>query len=236
MLCARVAAGAGFATIEDIPDACTPSPLVANNGRCLFNYQCASGFCCPFLKSCLGDNGYEPLSAESVEADPLRKKMAWSTEYGGEADCGKDVCDICAMRECSQAMTCDMCITLNAGDGAKPMTISSAAEYGVPPYDIGDAKCGCHKDFVAAWKAGTWVAECGSKSGGAAPASSGAAPEPAPASGASPSAAPEPAPASGDSSAPAPAPPAAVADGSSQAGFAFGSLMLVAIALQVGLN
>eukprot|EP00746_Dinoflagellata_sp_MGD_P142426 gnl/MRDRNA2_/MRDRNA2_75388_c0_seq2.p1 gnl/MRDRNA2_/MRDRNA2_75388_c0~~gnl/MRDRNA2_/MRDRNA2_75388_c0_seq2.p1 ORF type:complete len:225 (+),score=47.32 gnl/MRDRNA2_/MRDRNA2_75388_c0_seq2:89-763(+) len=205
----------GYKTMDEIPDSCTPSPLVPNNGRCMFSYQCASGFCCPFFKSCLGDNGYEPLSPDAVMADPLRKKMMYTAEYGGEASCGKDpsaVCDVCDMRECSAAMTCDMCITVDAGDGAKPMLEGN--DYNFPPYDIGHEKCRCHADFVKAFEAGTWVEACGG--GSPAPAASAPAGSPAPA---------------GDS--PAPAPPTAVADSGKCAGLAFGTAILVAIAFKL---
>lgn len=194
----------GYKSIEDIPNSCTPSPLVPDNGRCLFSYQCASGFCCPFFKSCLGDDGYEPLSADAVAADPLRKKMMWTPEYGGEATCGSDTgsCDICAMRGCT---TCDQCITVDAGDGAKPMLEGN--DFNFPPYDIADPGCKCHADFIAAFKAGTWVEGCG---GGATEAAADGA-SPAAADGAS--------------------PPAATADKSICGGLAWGSFVLVASAL-----
>merc|ERR1719160_1051508 len=90
----------------------------------------------------------------------------WTPEYGGEATCETTTgsCDLCAMRECSAAQTCDMCITVDAGDGAKPMLEGN--DYNFPPYDIGHEKCRCHADFVAAWEAGTWVEGC---SGGGSP-------------------------------------------------------------------
>jgi hypothetical protein len=222
LLLVGVAAAAGFKKMEDIPDSCTPDPLVPDNGRCLFSYQCASGFCCPYFKSCLGDNGYEPLPQSAVEADPLRLKMMYTSEYGGEATCGSanGICDVCDMRDCSQQQTCDMCITVDAGDGAKPMLEGN--DYNFPPYDIGDEKCRCHADFVAAWEAGTWVEGC----------SGGGSPSPAASSSDDSS--------SDDSSATtaAPAPPAAVASGSRRihAEWAFGTIMLVAIAPALQVN
>merc|ERR1719161_2528721 len=159
-----------YKTMDEIPGACTPSPLIADNGRCMFSYQCASGFCCPFFKSCLGDNGYTPLSADAVMADPLRMKMMWTSEYGGEADCGKaadQTCDVCDMRECSSMQTCDMCITVDAGEGPKPMLEGN--DFNFPPYDIADPKCKCHADFIAAFQAGTWVEGCAASGGSPSP-------------------------------------------------------------------
>lgn len=156
MQCATVAM-ASYTTIADIPDSCTPSPLVPDNGRCIFSFQCASGFCCPFFKSCLGNDGYTPLASDAVEADALRKKMMWTSAYGGEADCGKSsdqTCDVCAMRECSQAMTCDMCSEVNG------QPLFEGNDWGMPAWNIADPKCGCHPDFVAAFQAGTWVEGC----------------------------------------------------------------------------
>eukprot|EP00747_Dinoflagellata_sp_TGD_P162549 gnl/TRDRNA2_/TRDRNA2_180256_c0_seq1.p1 gnl/TRDRNA2_/TRDRNA2_180256_c0~~gnl/TRDRNA2_/TRDRNA2_180256_c0_seq1.p1 ORF type:complete len:345 (-),score=59.96 gnl/TRDRNA2_/TRDRNA2_180256_c0_seq1:209-1243(-) len=140
---------APYAKRSDIPGACVPSPKVPDNGRCLFGDQCASGFCCPFFKSCLGNEGYTPLPYEVVKEDPIRFEIMWAPE------CGDSGCDVCDMRDGSAGF---MCKEVDMGNGAGPVLAGNP--FGLDPYDITNPECKCDDRFNAAFLAGTWVKEC----------------------------------------------------------------------------
>lgn len=132
-------AHAPWAILSDVPDSCVPHQLKPRQGRCLFSYQCATGFCSPALKVCLS-NEDDHLSAAAVQADPLLKHILWDG--------------------CPSLQGCRTCEFF-------PRSLEDHQRCATDPFDPGHPnlglfdlalpQCGCDEDFLDLVQAQKWV-------------------------------------------------------------------------------
>lgn len=117
-----------------------PSALVPRYGRCLFGYQCATGFCSAFFRVCLA-NDRDKLPPRLVQADRHLKRILWQTCKGRHKDCR--TCEF-SPRNLEDFQVC-------AEDPFSPGRPSLSL------FDPSDPTCGCHDDFVNLYRAEAWV-------------------------------------------------------------------------------
>lgn len=147
---------AGFASRDEIPSGCVLSDndKLPDGARCLFSDQCQAARCCPYMKVC-----NPPMTEDQVKADPLIKAIMWPSKYGGDAQCGKDVCDTCAFRS---TPTKYQCTDVNK----EPILEGSVYAAFMPLWNTEDSACKCDKRFLDSMKDGSWVPACGGQQGG----------------------------------------------------------------------
>lgn len=140
-------AAADWASRDAIPSGCLPATKVQNGGRCLFSDQCASDWCCPYFKSCLGS-----MSASVVSNDPVRSAIMYGVggAQSGMQRAGNTGHDVCSSKANADIGLC------NAEVG-NPVTPSLTAGSWDVPYDITHADCNCDSRMVEQYNAGTWT-------------------------------------------------------------------------------
>ena len=152
-------------TCGDVPDSCTPTTatgnvsLVQKFGRCLLRSQCAPGnYCCPYLKTCLPNDGTQ-LDANWVKKyDRERYEMI----YGSDRPCKQNYCDICKRHQPKAPM--GLCSGVSVGThGEKKIQTVAKPTYKVAAFDLEHAMCHCQEKFLKMWEAGQWVENIGGK-------------------------------------------------------------------------
>mmetsp|Transcript_38603 Transcript_38603/g.111366 ORF Transcript_38603/g.111366 Transcript_38603/m.111366 type:complete len:326 (-) Transcript_38603:114-1091(-) len=167
--CALVAAVGGaegtpappWESREAIPSACLPKVLVPEGGRCLFDDQCATGYCCPYLRSCLMTTlQYTKVSAMG---DDLRLALIWG-EGGARANTGGMTHDT------SAAGGTDICNRVNAASqdfgrcnpymtsvtGPPTIALQDSGSF-IKAFDLTNPQCECDARFQAAVLADSWT-------------------------------------------------------------------------------
>lgn len=154
----------GYASRADIPSGCelAPANKVANDGRCLFDDQCQSGFCCPYCRCCQGQQ------VGSWTNDLMLKEILVAPPIGeGTNGCSGGFCQACAFREAAQSGSTevDPCVTWSTnpdGSDGQPITgESDASMIGFGGYwNLSHPACNCDSRFIQYMLDGCWVPEC----------------------------------------------------------------------------
>lgn len=129
-----------WAGLDEVPGSCLPKSLVPRYGRCLFGYQCVTGFCSPFLRVCL-ESDEDNLPRRAVRADGALWRIMWQSCKGRHKDCR--TCEF-SPRSLEDFEVC-------SEDPFSPGRPSLSL------FDPSDPTCGCHEDFVSHYRAETWV-------------------------------------------------------------------------------
>lgn len=157
-------AATGYASRADIPSGCelAPADKVANDGRCLFDDQCQSGFCCPYCRCCQGQQ------VGSWTDDPMLREILVAPPIGGGTNgCHNGFCKACDFQAEAESgsMAVNPCLTWSTnpdGSNAQPiLTTSSQSMIGFAGlWNLADPACHCDSRFVQYMLDDCWVPEC----------------------------------------------------------------------------
>ncbi|CAD7968178.1 unnamed protein product [Amoebophrya sp. A25] len=122
---------AGGFNPANLPSACTPSPPLPVGGLCVYGYQCASQFCCPYLKVCLR-NPTQVINSNqiTVEASVKASENLVNVIFRGGRTC-KDP-------------------HANRGQCLQDSS-------GLPLATWDQSRCQCKSAYMTHYNAGTWV-------------------------------------------------------------------------------
>jgi hypothetical protein len=155
---------ANYASRADIPSGCelAPANKVANDGRCLFDDQCQSGFCCPYCRCCQGQE------VGSWTADTLLRQILVAPPQGeGTNACENGFCLACDYRDAAQSgsTAVNPCLTWSTnpdGSNAQPILTTSSQSMidfaGL--WNLADPACNCDARFIQYMLDDCWVPEC----------------------------------------------------------------------------
>jgi hypothetical protein len=130
--------------ISDYTSSCTPSPLRARGETCVYGFQCATSFCCPYLKICLTDSTDGIQSADVADEDAKAIIAA-----------DGQICPSASVDANSEACKCD--------EAGKPL---------IGKFD--QSVCGCNAQYITKFTDETWIPGCTGGAGGSGDTDSGA--------------------------------------------------------------
>lgn len=116
--------------ITDYKSSCTPSPLRARGETCVYGFQCASAFCCPYLKICLTSSTDGIQEADVVDADARAMISA-----------DGQICPSASVDANADKCKCD-------ADG-NPL---------IGKFD--QSACGCNSQYLTKFTGETWIPGC----------------------------------------------------------------------------
>ena len=129
----------GPCALSDLPSSCTPSVLRARGETCVYPFQCASGFCCPYLRICLV-SATDAIKDEDIKDEDVREQLM----KGGN----NQTCGLAEVKANTNACNCQ--------------TTGPNGEAGYPCItDVDVSKCGCQDFYLNRYAAGTWIPGCG---------------------------------------------------------------------------
>jgi hypothetical protein len=148
------ASGDPYNRFSSAQDVC---PRLAQGRACAFSFQCATGFCCPYLKVCMVDSTTPRWGTDRPFSD-LVYPAGFTPDSLGDNVCNPSsnspVCMECVRGCCTGAGGCQapnyFCRVATKVGGWDFDEVLPG-----PDYDL--TQCNCHSKFIELFNAGTWV-------------------------------------------------------------------------------